>query len=163
MCGHLSRGSIAQSRQCEQRARRKCLTNRVDLVHLGGHVTNPEDPYTVVRDRGCKARHVRQERLVTVSDRTNSGDPPLWRWSCGTKNHDPPAPSWWRIGFDISLELERVDNLANSVQSCLANLFVSHEVCLWNISIQEDSVHSCDPPNFEKATAFPPEEDDAIR
>ena len=31
------------------------------------------------------------------------------------------------------------------VQSSLANLFVSHEVCLWNVSIQEDSVRSCHP------------------
>ena len=54
----------------EPRVRRKCLMNRVDVVQLGGHVTNPEDPYTVVRDRGCKARHVRQNRLATVSDRT---------------------------------------------------------------------------------------------
>ena len=44
--------------------------NRVDLVQLGGHVTNLEDPYTEVRNRGCKARHVPQDRLATVSDRT---------------------------------------------------------------------------------------------
>ena len=53
-----------------RRNRRKCLMNHVDLVQLGGHVTNPEAPYTVVRDRGGKARHVR-----------------LWRWSCGVKSH----------------------------------------------------------------------------
>ena len=41
------------------------------------------------------------------------------------------------------------------VQSSLANLFVSHEVCLWNVSVQEDSVHSCDPLDDEEATAFP--------
>ena len=40
---------------------------------------------------------------------------------------------------------------------------VSHEVCLWNVSIQDDSAHSCDPPDVEEATAFPSEEDDAIR
>ena len=51
----------------ERRFRKQCLVNRVDLVQLGGHVTNPEDPYTVVRDRGGK---VRQDRLATVSDRT---------------------------------------------------------------------------------------------
>ena len=49
------------------------------------------------------------------------------------------------------------------VQSSLANVFVSHEVCLWNISIQENSVQNCDPPNVEEATVFPSEEDDAIR
>ena len=31
------------------------------------------------------------------------------------------------------------------VQSSLANLFVSREVCLWKVSIQEDSVCSCNP------------------
>ena len=44
--------------------------NRGDLLQLSGHVTNPANPYTVVRDRGCKARHVRQDRLATISDRT---------------------------------------------------------------------------------------------
>ena len=42
-------------------------------------------------------------------------------------------------------------------------MFVSHEVCLWNVSIQEDSVHSCDPLDDEEATAFPSEEDEAMR
>ena len=40
------------------------------------------------------------------------------------------------------------------MQSSLANPFVSHEVCLWNVSIHEDSVHSCDPPDDEEATAY---------
>ena len=53
----------------ERRVRRTCLVNRVDLVQLVGHATNPEDPYTVVGERGCKARHVQQDRLATVSDR----------------------------------------------------------------------------------------------
>ena len=44
--------------------------NRVDLVQLGGQVSNPNNPYTAVRRRGCKTRHVRQNRLATVSDRT---------------------------------------------------------------------------------------------
>ena len=47
-----------------------CLVNRVDVVQLGGRGTNAEDPNTVVRNRGGKARHVRQDRLATVSDRT---------------------------------------------------------------------------------------------
>ena len=68
--GHISCGSIAQPRQWEQRAGRKCRIHRVDLVQLGGYVTNSEDQYTDVRNRGCKARHVRQDRLATVSDRT---------------------------------------------------------------------------------------------
>ena len=54
-------------------------------------------------------------------------------------------------------------NCQRLVQSSLVNLFVSHEVCLWNISIQDHSVHSCDPPDVDEATAFPSEEDDAIR
>ena len=49
------------------------------------------------------------------------------------------------------------------VQSSLANVFVSHEVCLWNISIQEDSVQNYDPPDVEEATVVPSEEDNAIR
>ena len=38
----------------EQRVRRKCLMNRVDLVQLGGPVPNPKDPYTAVRLREYK-------------------------------------------------------------------------------------------------------------
>ena len=48
------------------------------------------------------------------------------------------------------------------VQSSLANLVVSYEVCLWNVSIQEDSVRSCDSLDDEGATAFPSEEDEAM-
>ena len=40
---------------------------------------------------------------------------------------------------------------------------MSHEVCLWNVAIQEDSLHSCDPLDVEEATAFPSEEDEAMR
>ena len=49
------------------------------------------------------------------------------------------------------------------VQSSLANLLKSREMCLWNISIQEDSAHTCDPPDVEETTSFPSEEDDVIR
>ena len=49
------------------------------------------------------------------------------------------------------------------VQSSLANLFVSHEVCLWNVPIQEDSVRSCHPLNDEETTAFPSKEDESMR
>ena len=62
--------SIAQSRQCGTACSKQIVMNRVDLVQPGGHVTNPADQYTVVRDRGGRARHVRQDRLATVSDRT---------------------------------------------------------------------------------------------
>ena len=49
------------------------------------------------------------------------------------------------------------------VQSSLANLFVSHEVCLWNVSIQGDSVYSCNPLDDGETTAFPSEEDESMR
>ena len=49
------------------------------------------------------------------------------------------------------------------VQSSLANMFVSHEVCLWNVSIQKDSVCSGCPVDDEEATAFPSEADEAMR
>ena len=49
------------------------------------------------------------------------------------------------------------------VQSSLANMFVSHEVYLWNVSIQEDSVYSCYPLDDDEATAFPSEADEAMR
>ena len=40
---------------------------------------------------------------------------------------------------------------------------VSHEVCLWNVSIQEDLVCSCNPIDDEEATASPSEEDETMR
>ena len=49
------------------------------------------------------------------------------------------------------------------VQSSLANMFVAHEVYLWNVSIQEDSVDSCSPLDDEEATSFPSEADEAMR
>ena len=49
------------------------------------------------------------------------------------------------------------------VQSSLANMFVSHEVSLWNVSNQKDSVRSCDLLDDEVTTAFPSEEDEATR
>ena len=49
------------------------------------------------------------------------------------------------------------------VQSSLANLFVSPEVCLWSASVQEDSVDSCDSPDPDRSTAFPFVEDDVFR
>ena len=45
------------------------------------------------------------------------------------------------------------------MQCSLANLCVSHVVC----PSQEDSVRSCDPLDDEEATAFPSEEDEAMR
>ena len=53
----------------EQRVQRRVRRNRVDLVQLGGQVTNPEDRDTAVKRRGYKTRYVQQHRLATVSDR----------------------------------------------------------------------------------------------
>ena len=53
----------------EQRVQKRVRRNRVDLVQLGGQVTNPEDRYTAVKHRGYKTRHGQQHRLATVSGR----------------------------------------------------------------------------------------------
>ena len=101
----------------EKRVRRKCLMNRVDLAQLCGHVPNLKYPYTAVRRRGCKTRHARQNRLAIVSDRTtwrarlkSLGDPPLWRWSCRTRNQsllayvlDSDVWKLWRVQTHVSL------------------------------------------------------------
>ena len=119
---------------------------RVDVVQLGGHVTNPDDPYTVVRDRGGKARHVRQEKLATVSDRTCRGGvlgtfPSTWNVLATWPMQSPflcarverkgiltnCADTARLIGRSRSCKSLSVQRL---VQSSLANLFVSHEVCL---------------------------------
>ena len=52
----------------EQRVQRRIRRNRVDLVQLGGQMTNPKDWNTAVKLRGHKRRHVQQHRLATVSD-----------------------------------------------------------------------------------------------
>ena len=46
-------------------------------------------------------------------------------------------------------------NCADVGPSLLENWLVSREVCQWNISSQQESVHTCDPPDVEEATAFP--------
>ena len=56
----------------EQRVQRRVRRNRVDLVQLGGQMTNPKDWNTAVKLRGYKIRHVQQHRLATVSDRAKS-------------------------------------------------------------------------------------------
>ena len=104
-------------------------------VQVGGQVTNPEDRDTAVRLRGYKTRHVQQHRLATVSDRAR------WRakleecWRPITlelvvqnkksqsllayvADLSGPASSWWKSVSDVPLELERVDDLANSVRAC---------------------------------------------
>ena len=49
------------------------------------------------------------------------------------------------------------------MQSSLANFFVSHDVRLSSVSVHDESVYSCGPPDVEDAAALPSEEDDAIR
>ena len=53
----------------EQRVQRRVRRNRVDLVQLGGQMTNPKDRNTSVKLHGYKIRYVQQHRLATVSDR----------------------------------------------------------------------------------------------
>ena len=198
--------------------------NRVDLVQVGGQVTNPEDRDTAVRLRGYKIRHVQQHRLATVSDRArwrakleecsipitlefvvqNKKSQSLlayvadlardqhrrggrvfltfpWKWNVLTTwpiqsviseapflfarerrrgvltNCVDTARLVGRSRLCKSLMSQRV------VQSSLANLSVSPEVCVWSASVQEDSVDSCDSPDPDRGTAFPLEEDDVIR
>ena len=186
----------------EQRVQNRVRRNRVDLVQLGGQVTNPEDRDTAFKRRGYKTRYAQQHRLATVSDRAR------WRakleecWrpitrvgraeqeitiSSGVccRFGSGSASSWWKsiltfpwnwnvlTTWPIESEINEaalfcaregkkgiLTNCAGTarlvgrsrccksllsrllVQSSLANLFVSHEVCLWNVSIQEDSVYS---------------------
>ena len=40
---------LQSQNRVEQRVRKTCLMNRMDLVQLGGYVTNPEDPYTIAK------------------------------------------------------------------------------------------------------------------
>ena len=61
------------SHVCRATCSKKMCDESCDLVQLCGQVPSPKDPCTAVRRLGCKARHVRQNRLATVSDRT------MWR------------------------------------------------------------------------------------
>ena len=157
----------------EQRVQRRVRRNSVDLVQLGGQVTNPKDWNTAVKLRGYKIRHVQQHRLATVSDRA--------RWRAKLEDSWRPitlalvvqnkksqsllvyvadlARDQHRRGGEARLSCARdgkkgiLTNCATArlvgrsrcgkslmsrhlVQSSLANLPVSHEVCLWNVSLQ---------------------------
>ena len=114
----------------EQRVQRRFWRNRVDMVQLGSLVTSPEDRDTAVRLRGYKTRHAQQHRLATVLDRArwraklqefwrpttlalvvqNKKSQSLLAYGLGSG----PASSWWKSVSDVSMELERIDNLANS-------------------------------------------------
>ena len=189
----------------EQRVQRRVRRNRVDLVQLGGQMTNPKDRNTAVKLRGYKIRHV-QHRLATVSDRARLRAKLEESWRPTTlavivQNENSQsllayiadlARDKHRRGgrvfltfpctFSCALVKERIlTNCADTtrlvgrsrcckslvsrrlVQSSLPNLFVSHEVCLWKVSIEEDSVHSCNPLDDEETTAFPSEEDESMR
>ena len=109
--------------------------NRVDSVQLGGQVQNPKDPYTVVRRRGGRTRHVRQNRLVNVSGSDEVASKTgrvleTHHFSVSRAEQEitipsgvccrlgsGPASSWWKSVSDVSLELERVDDLANSISA----------------------------------------------
>ena len=42
---------LQSQNRVEQRVRKTCLMNRMDLVQLGGYETNPEDPYTIAKKK----------------------------------------------------------------------------------------------------------------
>ena len=112
----------------EQRVQRRFRRNRVDL----GQVTNPEGRDTAVRLRGHKKRHAQQHRLATVRSievaskagrvletdhsRVSRAEQEITISSdvC-CKLGSGPASSWWKSVSDVSMELERVDDLANSI------------------------------------------------
>ena len=208
----------------EQRVRQNNLMNRMDMVQLGGQLPSCKDPYTDVRRRGGKTRHVRQNQLDKVSDRTRwrarleeSWRPTTlalivqdkksqsllayvadltrdqhrrggrvfltfpWNWNVLTtwpiQSMLDEAPFLFAREGKRGILTNCVDTARlvgrsrcckslmsqRLVQSSLANMVVSHEVYLWNVSIQEDSVYSCYPLDDEEATAFPSEADEAMR
>ena len=82
----------------EQRVQRRVRRNRVDLVQVGGQVTNPEDRDTAVRLRGyvmpdytdlqqCQIEQVGEQNWKSAGDRSLSS------WSCRTRNHN----LFWRM------------------------------------------------------------------
>ena len=96
-----------------------------ETVLTWGQVMNPEDRYTAVKRRGYKARYAQQHRLATVTDRAK------WRakleesWRPITlalvvqnkksQSLRDQASSWWKSIYDVSMALERVDDLADSI------------------------------------------------
>ena len=204
----------------EQRVQR----NRVDLVQVGGQVTNPEDR-TQLSDF-VDTKHVMSNNTDLQQFQIERGGEQSWRsagdrllssWSCRTRNHNlfwRMLQTWlgtsnrrggrvfltfpWKWNVLTTWPIQSVINEApflfarekkrgiltkcvdtarligrsrccmslisqRLVQSSLANMFVSHEVYLWNVSIQEDSVCSCYLIDDQEATAFPSEADEAMR
>ena len=104
-----------------------------DLVQVGGQVTDPEDRDTAVRLRGYKIRHVQPHRLansvrssevvskagrVLETDYSQVGraeqEITISSGVC-CRLGSGPASSWWKSVSDVSMEMERADDLANSI------------------------------------------------
>ena len=78
----------------EQHVRRKCLMHRVDLVQLDGQVPHPKDDVDA-RQATCDRTDLPlcQTERSGEQDLKSLGDPPLWRWSSRTRNHN----LFWRM------------------------------------------------------------------
>ena len=114
----------------EQRVQRRVRRNRVDLVQLGGQVTNPEDRGTSVKRCGYRTHVMHnntdlQQCQIERESWKSPGDRSLSRWSYRTKKHN----LFWRMlqtwlgtsivvveeFSEVSMELERVDDLADLI------------------------------------------------
>ena len=116
----------------EQHVQRKVRRNRVDWVQVGDQVTNPDHRDTAVRLRGYKIRHVQQHSLNSLRlsevaskagrvletdySRVSRAEQEI-TISSGLccRLGSGPASSWWKSVSDVSLEMERADELANSI------------------------------------------------
>ena len=119
----------------EQRVQRGIRRNRVDLVQLGGQMTNPKD-----WKHSCQTSWTQKTSRTTTQTRnsvrsskvTNAGRVLETNDSCSDRAEQEitissgvccrlgsgSASSWWKSVSDVSVELERVDYLANFSQ-CL--------------------------------------------
>ena len=154
MCGHLPRGSTAQSRHgtaCSKKTYDESCglgTARWTCDESGGSEHICQRPW-------MQTRHVRQDRLTTVSDRA--------RWRAKLEESWNVLTTWpvqsvlTEASFLCAREVKKgiLTNCADtarlvgrsrccqspisqrSVQSSIANLFVSHEMCLWSIQFRK--------------------------
>ena len=99
----------------EQRVQRRVRRNRVDLLQLGGQVTNPKDWNTAVKLRGHKRRHVQQHRLATVSDRA--------RWRATLEE------SWRPMTLAVIMQNKKSQSLWRMLQTWLGTSIVLVEEC----------------------------------
>ena len=119
----------------EQRVQRGIRRNRVDLVQLGGQMTNPKD-----WKHSCQTSWTQKTSRTTTQTRnsvrsskvTNAGRVLETNDSCSDRAEQEitissgvccrlgsgSASSWWKSVSDVSVELERVDYLAQ-LQSVL--------------------------------------------